>query len=91
VHALVLLKHPPAEVVVKRSRRRARTWGSQEVDLLKLCWLVTDGICAKRLAPFLPELLARLRHWHALREVPAEVQERVAGMSASSIDRALRP
>jgi hypothetical protein len=53
--------------------------------------LVTDGICAKRLAPFLPELLRRLRHWHALRDVPAEVQAQVARMSAATVDRALRP
>src|SRR5450432_2592034 len=90
-HALVLLRQPPAEVVAKRTRRRPRTFGVAEIELLKLCWMVTDGICAKRLAPFLPELLGRLRAWHALREVPMEVQDRVAQLSASSIDRALRP
>jgi hypothetical protein len=89
-HALVLLNNPPSEVVIKRTRGRARTWGAAEVEVLKLCWMVTDGTCAMRLAPFLPELLARLRHWHALRDVPPEVQERVAQLSASSIDRALR-
>src|SRR5262249_38565795 len=91
-HAVALLRHPPpAEPVVKRTRHRSTSYGQAEVELLQRCWLVTDGICAKRLAPFLPELLRRLRHWHALRDVPADVQARVALMSAATVDRALRP
>ena len=61
------------------------------MELLKLCWLVTDGICSKRLAPFLPELLDRLRRRQALREFPIAVRARVAGMSAATLDRALKP
>jgi hypothetical protein len=49
----------------------------------------TDGICSKRLAPFLPELLERLRYWHALHHVSRETIERVAHMSPATIDRAL--
>jgi Integrase core domain len=91
-HAVTLLRHPPAnELPVRRTRHRSPNYGPAEVDLLQLCWLVTDGICGKRLAPFLPELLRRLRHWHALRDVPAEVQAHVAQMSAATVDRALRP
>jgi hypothetical protein len=60
------------------------------VELLRLCWLVTDGICSKRLAPFLPELLHRLRHRQALRQFPVAVQAHVAGITAS-VDRALKP
>jgi len=91
-HAVALLRHPPPEeLVVKRTRHRSASYGQAELELLQLCWLVTDGICGKRLAPFLPELLRRLRHWHALREVPADVQARVAHMSAATVDRALRP
>jgi hypothetical protein len=90
-YALTLLKHPPPdELPVKRMRRRSPSYGSAEVELLQLCWLVTDGICSKRLAPFLPELLRRLRHWHALHAFPAEVQAHVARMSAATIDRALK-
>ena len=91
-HAVALLKHPPPdEQLIKRTRHRLPSYGPAEVELLQFCWLVTDGICAKRLAPFLPELLRRLRRWHALREVPAEVQAQVARMSAATVDRALRP
>jgi hypothetical protein len=61
------------------------------VELLRLYWLVTDGICSKRLAPFLPELLDRLRRRQTLREFPVVVQARVPRMSAATVDRALMP
>jgi hypothetical protein len=89
-YALTLLRHPPDEVPVKRRRKRSPSYGPAEVELLQLCWLITLGICSKRLAPFLPELLGRLRHKHALREFPVAVQTRVPGMSAATVDRALK-
>jgi hypothetical protein len=88
-HALVLLSDPPAEVRPRRVGGRPLSYGPAEVALLRMCWSATDGICSKRLGPFLPELLERLRHWHALRHVSAETIERVAHMSPSTIDRAL--
>jgi hypothetical protein len=92
-YALTLLKPPADEppVSVKRTRRRSPTYGSAEVERLRRCWLVTDGICSKRLAPFLPELLDRLRRRQALRGFPIAVQARVAGMSPATVDRALKP
>jgi hypothetical protein len=88
-HALVLLSDPPSEDQHRRVGGRPRSYGPAEVALLRMCWSATDGICSKRLAPFLPELLERLRHWHALRHVSAETIERVARMSPATIDRAL--
>ena len=87
-HALVLLSHPPAEQPATRRRGRPPSYGPAEVALLRVCVAATDGICSKRLAPFLPELLERLRHWHALHHVSAETIQRVAHMSpATSIGR----
>ncbi len=88
-HALVMLSRPPVEDRARSVGGRPRSYGPAEVALLRVCWSATDGICSKRLAPFLPELLERLRHWHALRHVSAETIERVARMSPSTIDRAL--
>jgi hypothetical protein len=88
-HALVLLSSPPAEDRPRRVGGRPRSYGLAEVALLRMCWSATDGICSKRLAPFLPELLERLRHWHALRHISAETIERVAHLSPATIDRAL--
>src|SRR6476660_1097141 len=88
-HGLVLLSAPPAEDRPRRVGGRPRSYGPAEVALLRVCWSATDGICSKRLAPFLPELLEQLSHWHALRHVSTETIERVARMSPSTSDRAL--
>jgi hypothetical protein len=73
-------------------RPRARRYGPEVVGLLRACWEVADGICSKRLAPFLPELLARLGDCGALpEEATPELVARVARMSAASIDRVLAP
>jgi hypothetical protein len=88
-HALVLLGCPPPEDRPPPYRGRLPSYGPAEVALLRMCWSATDGICSKRLAPFLPELLERLRHWHALRHVSVETIERVSHMSPATIDRAL--
>ena len=52
---------------------------------------MTDGICSKRLAQFLPEPLDRLHRRQALRGFPVAVQARVARMSAAAVDRAPKP
>src|SRR5215472_644051 len=73
-HALTLLKNPPPdEPHIRHKSHRSPSYGPAEVELLRLCWLVTDGICSKRLAPFLPELLDRLRRRQALRQFPIAV------------------
>jgi hypothetical protein len=71
---------------------RPRRYGAVEIRLLQACWEVTDGLCGKRLAPFLAELLERLAAGDALpTEATPEVIARVAGMSAATVDRCLEP
>ena len=88
-HALVVLSCPPPEDRPPPYRGRQPSYAPAEVALLRMCWSATDGICSKRLAPFLPELLERLRHWHALRHVSAKTIERVEHMSPAAINRDL--
>jgi hypothetical protein len=76
---------------VKRTRRRSPSYGPADVELLRRCCLVTDGICSKRLAPFLPELPEVFGRRQALREFPIAVHAHVAGMRAATLDRALKP
>jgi hypothetical protein len=90
-YALTLLRCPPPAGPPRDRRGRPPRYGPAEVTLLRRCWELTDGICGKRLAPFLPELLARLRARRALRDVPLAVQARVAQMSAATVDRVLAP
>jgi hypothetical protein len=62
---------------VHASRREGPVLGCRRRHLLQ------------RLAPFLPELLERLRYWHALHHVSAETIQRVVHMSPATSDRAL--
>ena len=53
-------------------------------------WLAANGICAKRLVPFLVELIPTLeRHGHLC--LIDEVREQVLTLSSATADRLLRP
>jgi integrase-like protein len=93
-YALGLLLRPPPEpgLATRRTRARPTMYGTAEVALVRACWEVADQICSKRLAPYLGELLDQLARCDALPlEATPEVVGRVKRMSASSLDRALRP
>src|SRR5579859_6295206 len=63
-YAIRLLAQPvlPQEPI---RRARARRYGPVVQDALAVCWSAANGICAKRLTPFLPELVPALeRHGH---------------------------
>jgi hypothetical protein len=93
VYARALLRDTGAAAAPAAPRHgRPRRYGPAEARLLQACWEVTDGLCGKRLAPFLAELLERLAACEALpSEATPEVIARVAGMSAATVDRCLRP
>jgi len=93
VYARALLHAPAPEPAAPRARHgRPRRYQEADVRLLQACWEVTDGLCGKRLAPFLPELLERLGTCDALPvEATPEVIRRVAGMSSATVDRCLKP
>jgi hypothetical protein len=55
-----------------------------------LAWSAANGICGKRLVPFLPELVATLeRHGHLA--VEPEVRRLLLAVSPATADRLLRP
>ena len=87
-----VLAGPADSITPTAPAGRPPHYESADVQLLQVCWEVTDGLCGKRLAPFLPELLARLDACEALptTATPAVVA-RVAQMSAATVDRRLRP
>ena len=90
-YARALLREPRPRSAPTRRPGRPPGYGPAETALLRACWEVADRICGKRLAPFLPELLERLAARGALPdEAGAETRERVARMSAATVDRALR-
>jgi|TARA_Y100000310_G_C20570920_1_gene757972 hypothetical protein len=69
---------------------RPRRYDAEVVEALKQVWETADRICGKRLEPFMGELVAKLQEWEELR-VTAEVADQLCDLSASTIDRLLRP
>ena len=62
----------------------------QVQSALAIAWTATNGICGKRLVPFLPELIATLeRHNHV--SLSDEVRQQVLSLSPATADRLLRP
>lgn len=86
--AIRLLRSRPAKVSGRRGR--PRTYGPEVVVGLKAAWEATMCVCSKRLAPFLPELVPNLEEKELLRVTP-QVHEQLMTVSASTIDRLLRP
>ena len=71
-------------------KARGREYGPELLEPLKKVWATADGICGKRLAAILPELIARLEKFGELRIAP-EVKVLLMKISASTIDRMLAP
>jgi hypothetical protein len=74
--------------VVSTKRARARIYDERAVSALKQVWRIAGGICGKRLAPFLAELVPILeRHEEVV--LDEETRTRLLAISAASIDLAL--
>jgi hypothetical protein len=71
-------------------RPRVAHYGPDVQKALSVAWLAANGICAKRLVPFLPELIPTLeRHGHLV--VSDEVRAQLLELSPATVDRLLRP
>ena len=73
---------------------QARRPGSVAPGATTTWWLSPPGvggcrICGKRLAPFMGELVGRLQAWEE--SLTPEVADQLSAMSASSIDRLMKP
>ncbi len=88
-YAIRLLTHP-VPVPLPLTRPRERFYGAAVQDALVVAWTAANRICAKRLVPFLPELVSTLeRHGHlALTDA---VREQLLALSPATADRILRP
>lgn len=86
--AIRLLRRPRP----KTGKRRGRPprYGLAVVQALTCVWEASGRLCAKRLAPFLPDLVAALER-HGELSVSAATRSQLVGLSAATIDRLLRP
>jgi hypothetical protein len=86
IRALLGPIHAPAPI----HRPRAAHYGVEVENALASAWSAANGICTKRLVPFLPELIPTLeRHGHLT--LAADVREQLLTLSSATADRLLRP
>lgn len=71
-------------------RRRKKSYGQDVLAPLKRIWHVMDLPCGKRLAPCMEWLVPKLEECGELSVTP-EVREKLLSISASTIDRLLKP
>src|SRR6266496_2446884 len=88
-YAIRLLNHPAGQKLTI-SRPRAPYYGPEVQQALHLAWTAANHICAKRLVPFLPTLVASLeQHGHLQLSEPCRLQ--LLSLSPATADRLLRP
>jgi len=73
-----------------KHRGRPRRYDLTLVPVLVAIWEASDRLCSKRLAPFLPELIAALER-HAELALTAEERRQLLQLSPATIDRMLAP
>ncbi len=87
-YAIRLLNRPVAPAGPIR-RPRAPVYGEEVQHALAVAWAAANSICAKRLVPFLPELVQSLeRHGHL--NLTQEVRSQLLSLSAATADRILQ-
>jgi len=74
----------------KKRKSRPRIYTYDVFLALKKIWVVFDFICGKRLAPFMAEAVAKLEK-HKEINITDKVREKLLMISASTIDRMLKP
>lgn len=84
---LLSSKDLPDYKIITRSREPR--YGAREYEIIKLAWAATNFIGAKRLAPFLKELVPCLER-HGYINLDKETRQKVITISASTIDRLLK-
>lgn len=89
-YAIGLLREPPVKRTAAVKRSRARTYGKEVGSALAKVWEASDRLCAKRLVPFLGELVEVLERHQEL-ELPTQTKDRLLGISPATADRLLGP
>ncbi|NTV62918.1 MAG: transposase family protein [Oscillochloris sp.] len=89
-YAIRVLTRPVVAPPTRITRPRERQYGAEVQAALRVAWEAANCICAKRLVPFLPELLPALeRHGHL--QVADDVRTQLLAISPATADRILSP
>lgn len=89
-HAVRLLSRPAVSPKTPREVVGRRIYGDALQEALLVLWEASDRICGKRLKAVLPGLIEAMeRHGHLA--LDSQVREQLLKVSASTIDRRLKP
>ena len=89
-YAIRLLSQPTSLATREIRRPRQRRYGKEVQEALALAWNAANCICAKRLVPFLPELIPTLEE-HGHLQLTDEVRQQLLNISPATADRILAP
>ena len=88
-YALKLLNHPRSKAPARKKRQRPRCYSLAVQHALITCWRAANGICSKRLVPYLPELVSVLERQGELR-LDQPTKTRLLAISPATADRLLQ-
>jgi hypothetical protein len=74
----------------KKPRHRPRKYGKDVLVPLQKIWVICDGLCGKRLGPYLTEIIPTLERLGEL-TIDAAVRRKLIAISPATIDRLLAP
>src|SRR5258707_8196577 len=77
-----LLNHPITKATARKKRARPRQYAFAVQQGLVTCWRAANGICSKRLVPYLPELVRVLEQYGEL-HLEAQAKERLLAPPSS--------
>jgi hypothetical protein len=80
----------PFEPSAGERKEHPRRYTAEVQEALIKVWEAANRICAKRLVPFLPEMVAALERCGHL-SLSAEVKDKLLGISPATVDRLLAP
>jgi hypothetical protein len=87
-YAILLLNQSPKRKPAQRRSRQCK-YGSDVLDAVRQLWQAANGICAKRLHPFLPTLIETLDRFGHLK-LDKQLKKLILGMSVSTLERMLK-
>jgi hypothetical protein len=88
-YAIHLLRNSPPRSSRNKKRGRRLVYGPDVIAALAHIWEVSGHLCAKRLHPFLPQMVEALERHNEIRMAP-ETRKKLLQMSISTIDRRLK-
>lgn len=88
-YLVMRLRHPQVRITSNGKRGCKIKYDALFHDALLICWHATNNICAERLQPFLPELVAKLMAFGEL-EITERTKKLLLAASTSTIARHLR-